>query len=294
LIGRSPQKVADAIKAAAKEEPFHDWELGSFDGLAVHGPPNMVLEGTNYSDPLCAAITCYTGTRDAANVIADLDSRMRRAETNYRALGQFAIMAKHPSQGDLGVYDRDESGFNSFYRRPVAIWSEVPVREWGLDAADFTIGYGTQTEGTHKDGYAVDFRDWVGMSTRITIRPLFTMTPRDLEICDEARSHRHPCFIPYVPEKGVSEIILPLKSRIRGILDELADKYPRKSLGKMTTDVCPSFHSYKCNHVSKLTDARLNAIREALRAGFFTGFDYEIVPLTSDGELYIVDLRLYP
>jgi intein/homing endonuclease len=279
----SDRRMADTVyDGLQRQMPINQWEHVREAGGEITGVPVQILEGTNYSNPLPAPLSLYMASPQDINTLVEDVNRMKLTETQHPALARFGIQAQNPNVTAKGAYTIQENGFSSFYRRPVGLWSDVPL-SFGGNAVDFSIGYGDQS----KEGYAVDMRDFVCMSKRISLLSVTTFDREDIDHMMNVLQQERPTLLPTAPNASTP---VP-KSEMLTRLDSLCDRY-NQIPPKRTRMVAP-FHSYRLNHLNKLTAEMIAALETVLQQGYYKAIQYYLHPLSRDGELYFIDVRLY-
>lgn len=242
--------------------PFSSWE---------NRLPALMLEGTNFCNPLVGPLGCYSDDTEEIRDFEEMMKGVRAAESAFPALTSLSISSQNSFPWNTSFHEIEEERFSDFYRRPIELWTDVLIRD-GRGSAAFSIGYGDQTKGSNDSGYGVDFRDWMALREGITLIPILDIDEDDYACMINVLMQEAPTRMERDP-RGAPK---PDISR----LEALCRSYPISGSVKSA--------SYFANHVKKLSDRVLEGLESALRHGYFTHIECSHIPLTEDGELYII------
>lgn len=242
--------------------PFSSWE---------NRLPALMLEGTNFCGPLVGPMGCYSNDEEELKRFEGTSRGVRTTEASFPALTSLSISSRNNYPKHRSFHSVEEEKFSDFYRRPIELWTDILIRN-GKGSAAFSIGYGDQTRGTNDSGYGVDFRDWMSLRQGITLIPILDIDKDDYARMLNVLLQEAPTRM----EKDPRNAPKPDISR----LEVLCKTYPRRD-NSVTT-------SYFANHVKKLNDNVISGLESALKHGYFTHIECSHIPLTLDGELYII------
>lgn len=238
--------------------------------------PSLMLEGTNFCNPLVGPLASYYDDSRHVEIFEETLQSVRTTESRNPKLTGLSISSHNMSPRSKTFHEITEEKFSDFYRRPIELWTDVLIRN-GVGAAVFSIGYGSQTRGFENDGYGVDFRDWMAMTENLSLIPIIGIDREDYEIMINVLIQEAPTRLEVNPKQANAPDLSRLKS--------LCYSYPKSEQPTKTT-------CYFVNHVRKLNDSVLDALESALKSGHFTHIDHLYIPLTEDGELYLILLSV--
>jgi hypothetical protein len=211
-------------------------------------------------------------------------------ESAQPALYSLGVQSQQENITAKSAYHITEDKISGFYRRLIELWTDMPYTDYGYNAIDFSIGYDAQN--TQTNGYAVDFRDWISMEQRITLIPTYTLNTRDVEMMKDVllleETLQAPIYHDQVPLPDHENNIMIAR------LHELVEKYTPADITNQYYGWLFPHISYRLNHVNKLTDNIIQALDNTLSRGKAKAISYYIHPLTEDGTLYIIEIRLIP
>jgi len=290
------------ISSSAQKHSENDEPLRKFESSQT--VPGLIFEGTNFSEGLQMPLGTYMREKknilEATKGMEESNSKRNKLERKYNAIRQFSIMSKQDNVNVTDVYrSLTESSFSPFYRRTVDAWT-WNLDYWGINITDLSFGYGTQTEGTKRSGYAVDFRDLVTSSDKITLIPTFTYSDKDMDIVKNTLMQEPPFYMDwaimhtedYEAFRSALHESLMKQSANLVKLSQFA-VYGSSLVGDETTPIVPRFISYRLNHVNKLTFDMVKALDNALNNHDVTHIAWNVHPITRDFDLYIIDIKVY-
>jgi hypothetical protein len=243
--------------------PTYPWEKDA---------PLLILEGTNYCNALTAPIYVYLGKK----IQNPTEVKRKEIEKIFKSFKDLSIHSQQEDYKSERAQDIPEEKFSHFYRRVLAFWTHDE------QVIDWSVGYGRQEEGTPSNGYGVDFRDFVTKDEKITMVPSFVLQKDELDVIAESLERELPVRIDAIAQ--VKDMISPELSRSLTHRGEFVTKRVKDR------PVFPRFISYRINHLSRLNKTILNELKECSKV---YKMDYRIFSITGDGELYLIDIRLY-
>ena len=246
--------------------------------------PVLVLEGTNWSDPLQGPLPTYVpagSTRDLALSERLEAERMRmQIERKHGALMTLGYQMKQPNFSAANIYDIPEFEFSGFYRWVVDGW--VDLKRFGIfEIVDVSVGYGPRS--SHE--YGVEFRDWVSRSETIRFVPTYELTRMEQDVIDKVLSLEFPVPTYEAPSIGTRKVP-SLESIIS--LSNPPFVPPLTNRNSFQTP----YLSYLINREEKITKEIIDSLRTVvIEEGTFY-LDYRFYEFSED--LYTIEIRLWP
>lgn len=238
----------------------------------------LILEGTNFSDPIQMPRIHYSPTTEV-DELARLETRRAELEGELPELTLLPIEAIQANMKLKNVLDVSETKISPFYRRITGLWTSLFLRH-KIYLTDFTVGTGPQTGPANRSAYGIDFRKFISLDDSLTIVPVFELTKDDIFIIDDILAQEKPLQIQCAnPPQTANSWTHPQLEQVKHHFGRI------NCAGKC-------YISYRVNHEQKLTHQVINAFIASKSKGA-TGFDYRKHTITDDGELYIIEIRLY-
>ena len=262
--------------------------------------PTMILEGTNFSSPVQMPLHLIMlnpqRKSEASEMLNRVIIKRCELEKSYPALRALSIVNPQSNTNCKNLKSVNETTISGFYRRVVDGWTGQLLK-WGIPITDLSFGYGAQTLGTLDNGYAVDFRDIISGTRKITLIPTFDMDNEDINIITNTLMQEPPFYLDSVacgsPNEKHELVDMLIKSS-KSFLDILNmaatdhDDYPH-----IEKPTFPEFISYRVNHVAKIKRELAQSLRDMKNKGLIRRIEFDAHPITNDNELYFIDLRIY-
>lgn len=269
IPGDEKNSIAEGM---AIEIPFYPWQ----DRL-----PPLILEGTNMNCQLMEPWWTYASDKSIGNHLRTIEDYREFVETKYNNLSKLVIelqQCNYTCKGSL-----TEKNFSAFYHRVNNVW--VDLTRFGSNKTDFSVGYGHSEAHT----YGVSACSWSNpsMDGDYIFENIRELSPEDWDICMHTIDKEPPIEVPQVAEKTLS-------THPPGFLAELCEKYPPKNRRMTPSPWKHTYVSYRLNRWEKLliTDME-TTLRNILSEGYYDGIKVLEYPMTSDGELYLGEIRLF-
>lgn len=248
-----------------KETPFSIWE---------EALPVLVLEGTNWCNPLLLPSPLYAPPehrKDLINLLRKQQEKMKTLEEAYPILKSFSTQIQQRNVLATDPTNLSQKDFTFFYRDVVDMWI-ADARRYGVNALDFSVGYSTASG--HE--YGVNFVDLVTKTTknyegeRIELKPTYKF--------DEKDSKAMARMTEYLP---------PFTQWTSGGHAKASTKFPDNpvSLATAKSPYIPNFLVYRTTKLDDEAEKSLEEIKERV--------EVKTHKFAEDGKLNLTTIKVH-
>lgn len=292
--------------------------------------PVVVCEGTNFVNPLMEPLSTYVSTPSyvttttssslqEATLLQDAQKKKEGArllfEVQYKHLKRLVVQAQQMNITGFNPRSSPES-YCTFYRKVNEIWIDfgnlVNSSSSTLGPVAFAMVYsGGGNSTTAQPQYGTWIRDIVRKNPSIKLYPMYVMNPQELELSYNVMDRMPPMrVLSFKDDASPSVLRLQIMQQHRPLFDRLTRIVERASAlcrTEMNRDrvasiqvldrhhyLLTSFYTYYANHARKLDDKILETFEALVETRVMRDFQYFLHPLSDDGDLYLVEFRLYP
>lgn len=265
----------DIMSKMAKEMEMNAWEKDL---------PALIQEGTNMNLSLMLKQHQYTGNRKVSEHLQNIDDYRDFVESKYPAFKKLSVEMHQNLRVDVSL---TVENFSDFYHCINNAW--IDLKKYGYNMLDFSVGYGTNRSHI----YGIRAFSWVNYKTdRFSFEPINCFSDNDWIVAQKILEKEPPIEIPSVFSKQTRT-----KNKIPRSLTELHTMYPIKETQMIRNDDAlwyQDYVSYRVNHWSKISLEIEKSLRDCLQTGYFIGIQVIEHHISSDGLMYIGEIRLFP
>jgi hypothetical protein len=245
--------------------------------------PLLILEGTNWCNPLQLPLPLYAPKKHRNTLIKEIVrlERFRASlENNSPTLKKLSVQIQQRNLLAEDVMLIDQENYSGFYRWLIDAW--IDRRSYGVrNAIDFSMGH-VRRDGVHV--YGIDFRDWVMLNKTnkageaTVFIPTYFLNENDWQSIEYLRDYEYP--IPEWTSVPKPELI-PELERLKTVCN-----VPRR------TPYSVPYVVYRVNRREKITNKLLGELSAQVNGG--AKMEYFLHQFSEDGELYFIEIRIYP
>jgi hypothetical protein len=248
----------------------------------------LVLEGTNFCIPLQLPLPLYAPKEHRKKLIDEV-MRMEQfrasLEEEFTGFRDLSVQIQQKNLFAVNVMSIPQEKYSGFYRWLIDAW--IDLRPYGIyDAIDFSMGYNRTSTGEHI--YGIDFRDWVMMNPqnsagdKVALVPTYFLSKSDWESIEYLRQYEYPIA-------EWTEVPKPMS------IPELEVMRSEYNIQRRSPFI-PPYVIYRVNRREKLSSKLLSDMKRTTSGSgtIKAKMDYFGHPLSKDGELYFIEIRMYP